>query len=239
MSRDPVHRKFHHSELTFSMLYAYSENYILPLSHDEVVHGKRSILEKMPGDDWQKFANLRAYYSFMWAHPGKKLLFMGDEFAQRNEWNHDRSIDWHLLQYEPHRGIQRLVSDLNALYRRSPALYEMDQDPAGFEWLEADDCTNSAFIFLRKGTNPDDSLLVAINMTPTTRDNYRVGVPGPGFYQEVFNSNSDIYGGSGIGNMGGVQATDQPHHGNEWSIGIVLPPLATVILACPSGHSGI
>jgi 1,4-alpha-glucan branching enzyme len=229
LSRDPVHRKFHHSELTFSLLYSFSENFILPLSHDEVVHGKRSILERVPGDDWQKFATLRAYYVFMWTHPGKKLLFMGDEFGQRDEWSHEKSLDWHLLQHSSHQGVQAVVRDLNALYHRHPALYELDNSSEGFEWIDADDYQHSVFIFLRKGRVPSDHVLVIVNFTPTPHGNFRVGVPGPGWYAEKLNTDAALYAGSGMGNLGGVHAEHKPSHGRPWSIAVTLPPLAALI----------
>lgn len=230
MARDPIHRQYHHSDLSFGLLYAFSENFILPLSHDEVVHGKRSLIEKMPGDEWQKFANLRAYYGFMWSHPGKKLLFMGSEFAQRNEWNHDRSLDWSLLDFAPHQGMQRLVRDLNAVCTAQPALYEADSDPDCFEWIDADARGDSLFVFLRKAKDESVSPVVAlVNLTPTLHQHYRIGVPGPGFYQELFNSDSAIYGGSDAGNLGGVKAEQLAWHGREWSISITVPPLATLL----------
>jgi 1,4-alpha-glucan branching enzyme len=227
MARDPIHRKYHHSDLTFGLLYAFSESFILALSHDEVVHGKRSLLEKMPGDDWQKFANLRAFYGFMWAHPGKKLLFMGGEFGQRQEWNHDRSLDWNLLDHESHRGLKQLVHDLNTACLRHPALYALDHETAGFEWIDADAHSHSIFVFVRKG--PDGSVVVAVsNFTPTPHDFYRIGVPGQGFYHELINTDSAIYGGSDKGNLGGVNAEQIPCHGREWSITLCVPPLATI-----------
>jgi 1,4-alpha-glucan branching enzyme len=231
LGRDPIHRKFHHNEMTFSLLYAYSENFILPLSHDEVVHGKRSILERVPGDDWQKFASLRAYLAFMWTHPGKKLLFMGTEFAQRDEWNHDRSLDWHLLQYAPHQGVQQVVRDLNALYQRHPALYELDNSGEGFEWIDADDYQHSVFLFRRKGRVHSDQLLIAVNFTPTPHQQFRIGVGGSGWYAERFNSDALLYGGSGMGNLGGVHAEAVPSHNRPWSIAVTLPPLAALIFA--------
>jgi 1,4-alpha-glucan branching enzyme len=231
LSREPVHRKFHHSEMTFSLLYSFSENFILPLSHDEVVHGKRSIIERVPGDDWQKFATLRAYYAFMWMHPGKKLLFMGDEFGQREEWNHDRSLDWHLLQYRSHSGVQAVIRDLNHLYQRLPALYELDNSSEGFEWIDADDYLHSLLIFVRKGRVPSDHVLVVVNFTPTPHINFRIGVPGPGWYAEKFNSDAELYDGSGMGNLGGVHAEHRLAHGRPWSIIVTVPPLATLIFA--------
>jgi 1,4-alpha-glucan branching enzyme len=227
MARDPIHRKYHHSDLTFGLLYAFSESFILALSHDEVVHGKRSLLEKMPGDEWQKFANLRAFYGFMWAHPGKKLLFMGGEFGQRQEWNHDRSLDWHLLDWENHRGLKLLVHDLNKVCRQLPALHALDHDTKGFEWIDADAQSHSVFVFARKDV--DGSVAVAVsNFTPTPHDSYRIGVPEQGFYQELINTDSAIYGGSGKGNLGGINAEQIPCHGRQWSITLCVPPLATI-----------
>lgn len=230
MQRDPIHRRYHHNELTFGLLYAFDENFILPLSHDEVVHGKRSLLEKMPGDDWQKFANLRAYLAFMWSHPGKKLLFMGGEFAQRKEWNHDNSLDWHLLEYPLHRGVQSLVRDLNSLYTNAPALSALDDSPQGFEWIDVDNHADSTFIFARHDPVQQSVVVAAVNMTPTVRYDYRFGVPQPGHYRECINTDSTYYGGSGQGNLGGVAAEQIASHGKPWSVCITLPPLATVIL---------
>ena len=227
MQRDPVHRKYHHHEMTFGILYAWSEKYLLPLSHDEVVHGKASLLEKMPGDDWQKFANLRAYYGFMWAQPGKKLLFMGGEFGQRSEWNHDASLDWHLLEHASHRGLLQLVRDLNFLYRRTPALFERDISPEGFQWVQADNSQFSVYAWLRRGA--DDVLLAVSNMTPECHPNYRLGVPEPGRYREVLNTDAAEYGGSGQGNGGGVWSQDIPWDGQPCSVVVTLPPLATVL----------
>ncbi len=230
MARDPIHRQYHRSDLSFGLLYAFSENFILPLSHDEVVHGKRSLLEKMPGDDWQKFANLRAYYGFMWSHPGKKLLFMGGEFAQRKEWSHDHSLDWSLLDFDAHKGIQRLVRDLNAVCTANPALYQGDCDADGFEWIEADANGKALFIYARKITNSEqDCVLAVVNMTPTVHEHYRIGVQGPGFYKEILNSDSALYGGGDVGNYGGVQAENIASHDRHWSIRITVPPLATVL----------
>lgn len=231
MARDPIHRQYHHSDLSFGLLYAFSENFILPLSHDEVVHGKRSLIEKMPGDDWQKFANLRAYYGFMWSHPGKKLLFMGSEFAQRSEWNHDRSLDWSLLDHAPHQGMQRLVRDLNAVCATHPALYQADSDADCFEWIDADARGDSLFVFLRKAVNmAANPVVTVVNLTPTLHQHYRIGVPGPGFYQEILNSDAAIYGGSDAGNCGGVNAEQLAWHGRPWSISITVPPLATIMI---------
>ena len=229
-SKEPVHRKYHHNDLTFGLLYAFTENFILPLSHDEVVHGKRSLLDKMPGDFWQRFATLRALYGFMYGHPGKKLLFMGGEFGQWDEWDHSRSMDWHLLQYEPHRGIQRFVKDLNRIYRSEPALYEVDFEWSGFEWIDFHDTENSAISFLRRARNPEDILIFAGNFTPVPRYGYRIGVPFPGFYREILNSDSEIYWGSNMGNSGGVWAEPTPYQGRPYSISLTLPPLSVVAL---------
>ena len=229
ISRDPVHRRYHHHSLTFGLLYAFTENFILPLSHDEVVHGKRSILGRMPGDTWQQFANVRAYYAFMWTHPGKQLLFMGDEFAQGPEWDHDSSVCWHQLEVPEHAGVQRLIRDLNTYYRSSPALFDGDAAPEGFEWIEADDHQNSIFIYLRKSLNTGAQVLVVCNMTPVLREQYRVGVSLPGPYREVINTDAEIYGGSNAGNAGLVVSEHSPAHGREHSMLITVPPLATVI----------
>ncbi|MGD0634150.1 MAG: 1,4-alpha-glucan branching protein GlgB [Beijerinckiaceae bacterium] len=224
---DPIHRRHHHHDMTFGLLYAFSENFILPVSHDEVVHGKGSLLGRMPGDDWQRFANLRAYLGFMWGHPGKKLLFMGCEFAQRNEWNHDHSLDWHLLAEDKHKGVQTLVRDLNAVYRATPALYERDCEASGFQWLAGGDLENSVFAFARHGA--EGSLaVVASNFTPVPRHGYRIGVPRPGFYREILNTDAGLYGGANIGNEGGTGTQNVPAHGEAQSITVTLPPLATV-----------
>ncbi|HKO83187.1 MAG TPA: 1,4-alpha-glucan branching protein GlgB [Actinomycetota bacterium] len=231
MSRDPVHRKYHHNRLTFGLLYAFSENFILPLSHDEVVHGKGSLLQKMPGDEWQRFANLRALYGFMYGHPGKKLLFMGGEFAQSREWSHDRSLDWHLLDAGPfHRGVQSLVRDLNHLYRDQPALHELDFDPAGFQWIDCSDWEQSIVAFLRRARVPSDCVVVACNFTPVVRQRYRVGVPRAGFYREVLNTDAASYGGGNVGNAGGVRSEPVPAQGHPHSIVLTLPPLGVLFL---------
>ncbi|MDF1811473.1 MAG: 1,4-alpha-glucan branching protein GlgB [Verrucomicrobiales bacterium] len=227
MSKEPIYRKFHHNEATFSMIYAYHENYILVLSHDEVVHGKGSMINKMPGDKWQKLANLRMFYGWMYAHPGKKLLFQGDEFAQPAEWDHDKSIDWQLLENDEHLGVHRSVKDLNHLYISEAALYETDHDPKGFEWIMQDDAENSVFAFARWSQN-GECIVVLVNATPVIRNDYRIGVPGTGFYEEIFNSDAEYYGGANSGNAGGIPAEIEPSHGREQSIVVQLPPLATV-----------
>ncbi len=229
LEHEPVHRKFHHNELTFRMLYAFTENYVLPLSHDEVVHGKRAILSKMPGDDWQKFANVRLLFGYMYAQPGKKLLFMGGEFGQWDEWNSDTSLDWHLLQWPPHQGLQRYVRDLNTLYRGEPALHQLDCDPAGFEWIDANDYEQSVICFLRRGRNPKEQVVIALNFTPVPRHNYRIGVNLSGRYDEVFNSDAPIYGGSGQGNLGGVESAPVGWHGRPYLLNVTLPPMGLVM----------
>ena len=228
MRQDPVHRKYHHNRLTFRGLYAFTESFVLPLSHDEVVHGKGSLLAKMPGDDWQKFANLRLLLSAMYAQPGKKLLFMGAELAQWSEWAHDGSLDWHLLGIPRHAGMLRLIGDLNRLYRDVSALHERDLDPAGFTWVDANDSEQSVLTFERRGKDPADLVLVALNFTPVPRHNYRVGVPRGGGWEEIFNSDAAHYGGSGQGNMGGREAAPVPRHGMDHSLNLTLPPLGAV-----------
>jgi 1,4-alpha-glucan branching enzyme len=219
--------------MTFGLLYAFSENFVLPLSHDEVVYGKGSLIRKMPGDDWQRFANLRAYFGFMWGHPGKKLLFMGGEIAQWDEWNHDGAIAWHLLDSPQHLGVQRLVRDLNQIYRQEPALHCRDSVSTGFRWVVGDDTNNSVFAFIRQAAEDDSSrpVLVVCNMTPVPRTAYMIGVPRPGYWQELINSDSDAYGGSGLGNCGGAATLSEPRHGEAQSLSLTLPPLATVYLA--------
>ena len=232
MAHDPIHRAFHHNQLTFRQIYAFHENFVLPLSHDEVVHGKGSLLGKMPGDDWQKFANLRLLLAYMWAQPGKKLLFMGGEIGQWREWHHDESLDWHLLAYPPHEGVRRLVEDLNRLYRGEPALHQLDCDPGGFEWVDCNDSQASSLTFLRKArTGPP--LLVACNFTPVPRVGYAVGVPTGGWWRELLNSDGHEYGGSGMGNGGGVSAAEVSAHGRPFSLSLTLPPLAAVFLKAP------
>jgi 1,4-alpha-glucan branching enzyme len=228
MTKNPIYRTYHHNLLTFRMLYAFTENFVLPLSHDEVVHGKGSLLGKMPGDDWQKFANLRLLHGYMYTQPGKKLLFMGGEFGQWREWNHDESLEWHLCQYAPHAGVQRWIEDLNQLYRSEPALHELDAHPAGFEWIDCNDALVSVVSCLRKGRSTDDLMLVVCNFTPVPRLNYRVGAPRGGFWQEVRNSDAQEYGGSGYGNMGGAEAGPVPCHGRPHSLNLTLPPLGVV-----------
>jgi len=232
---DPIHRRHHHHELTFRGLYAFTENYVLPLSHDEVVHGKRSLLSKMPGNDWQRRANLRALYGYMYAVPGKKLLFMGAELGQWTEWDHDASLDWHLLDDPAHEGISRWVADLNRLYRDRPALHELDCDPHGFEWVHASDSDSSVLAFLRSSRDGADLALAVLNLTPVVRPNYRIGAPRAGFWREVANSDALDYGGSGAGNMGGVQSAAEPAHGRDDSLLLTLPPLSCLILAHGDG----
>ncbi|CAA7625648.1 1,4-alpha-glucan branching enzyme [Candidatus Terasakiella magnetica] len=228
-SKDPIHRRYHHDDLTFAQLYAYHENFVLPLSHDEVVHGKGSIFGRMPGDPWQRFANLRAYYGFMWTQPGKKLLFMGQEFAQEREWNEDASLDWHLLGDSRHDGIRRLVRDLNGLYRRETALHQLDNEPHGFAWIDCNDRDNSVLSWLRRGWDEGDFLVVVGSYTPLVRHGYRIGVPEPGYYRELLNTDSEWYGGSNVHNNGGVWAEEHACHGHPWSILLTLPPLATCV----------
>jgi 1,4-alpha-glucan branching enzyme len=229
VGHEPVHRKHHHDEMTFGLVYAFSERFVLPLSHDEVVHGKRSIFGRMPGDDWQKFANLRAYYGFMWTHPGKKLLFMGSELAQAREWNHDGEVDFWLEARPSNAGVQRLVRDLNTLYRAEPALHARDAEPGGFQWLIGDDRANSVYAFLRWGFESDAPCLVVCNFTPVPRGGYRVGVPRAGTWEEVLNSDAALYGGSNIGNGGALEAEPVESHGQPQSLLLTLPPLSTVV----------
>ncbi|MEK7859706.1 MAG: 1,4-alpha-glucan branching protein GlgB [Elusimicrobiota bacterium] len=228
MRKDAIHRRYHHDMITFRMIYAYHENFCMPLSHDEVVHGKGSLINQMSGDDWQKFANLRLLYGYMFGQPGKKLIFQGCEFAQRDEWNHDKSLDWHLLQFGPHEGVRAFVERCNRLYRSEPALHEGDVDPSGFEWVDSNDADNSCMSFLRKAKRSDELVLVVCNFTPVPRDNYRVGVPRGGWWSEILNSDAKEYGGSGLGNLGGKNATATPFHGRSHSLEIGLPPLSVV-----------
>jgi 1,4-alpha-glucan branching enzyme len=229
--QDPVYRRYHHHELTFSLMYAFSENFILPLSHDEVVHGKGSLLQKMPGDRWQQLANLRALYAYMWAHPGKQLLFMGQEFGQDREWSHERSLDWHLLEDPGHGGVQALVRDLNRRYRELPALWERDDDHEGFGWLEANDADANVLAFVRWGEGDSRPVVVVCNLSPVPRENYRVGLPRSGVWSEVLNTDAGVYGGSNVGNMGGVEADAQPWHDQPFSAAVTVPPLAVVWLS--------
>ena len=229
MSQDPVYRNYHHNEITFSLVYAFAENFVLPFSHDEVVYGKGSMIRKMPGDDWQKFANLRLLYGFMFGHPGKKLLFMGDEFGQWSEWNHDGSLEWNLLEHPSHAGLKRWVRDLNTLYRGEPMLHTTDFNSAGFEWVDCKDFQRSIISFLRRGQNPNDQLLFVCNFTPVVRQNYRVGVPLEGYWKESLNSDAPLYGGSGQGNFGGLPTVPLPIHGRPFSLNMTLPPLGIVI----------
>jgi 1,4-alpha-glucan branching enzyme len=228
MAQDPIHRKWHHSRVTFRMIYAFHENFVLPLSHDEVVHGKGSLLGKMAGHDWEQFANLRVMLGYMYGQAAKKLLFMGGEIAQRAEWNHDASLDWHLLENESHRGVQHLVRDLNRLYRSEPALHELDCEPAGFEWVDCNDAESSLVSFLRRGASTDDVFLVACNFTPLPRHNYRLGVPRGGIWREVLNSDAREYWGRGFGNLGAVEAAPFAAHGRDFSLLLTLPPLSVV-----------
>lgn len=230
IAHEPIHRRYHHHQMTFGIHYAFFENFVLPISHDEVVHGKGSLLAKMPGDRWQKFANLRAYLAFMWTHPGKKLLFMGSEFAQEREWNHDHSLDWHLLDDASHRDVQNLVRDLNRLYRELPALHVRDAEPSGFEWLDGNDADNSAYAYARHGQTQDATVVVVCNFTPVVRQNYRVGVPRGGRWTERLNTDAAIYGGSNVGNGGLVASESIAWHGRPESLSLTLPPLATIVL---------
>jgi 1,4-alpha-glucan branching enzyme len=228
--REPIHRMYHQNQLTFGLLYAFNENFVLPLSHDEVVHGKRSLLDKMPGDDWQRFANLRALFGFMYGHPGKKMLFMGGEFGQWREWNHDTSLDWHLRDYPPHAGLQRLVRDLNTLYREQPSLYEQDHDWPGFQWVDFHDAAHSVVAFLRKAKDTEEQVVCVCNFTPVPRYDYRIGVPSAGYYREMLNTDAAVYGGGNLGNGGGLQSNAVPCHGFPHSLKLTLPPLSVVFL---------
>jgi len=229
MAKDPVHRKYEHDTLTFSMIYAFTENFLLPFSHDEVVHGKQSMLHKMPGDEWQRFANLRLLYTYMFTHPGKKLLFMGTEFGQGIEWNSSNTLDWYVLEYDFHLGLQKLVQDLNQLYHQTPELYTYEFEWQGFEWIESNDGEQSILVFRRK--NDTDDLIIALNFTPVPRNHYRMGVPYPGIYKEIFNSDAECYGGSNVGNGGIILvAEDQAWMERPYSLTVTLPPLGGVIL---------
>jgi len=239
MEKDPVYRHFHHDVLTFGLLYLYSENFVLPFSHDEVVHGKGSMLDKMPGDAWQKFASLRLLYTYMYAYPGKKLLFMGTEFGQGREWSEERELDWELLEREQHQGVKNLIADLNRLHRELPPLHEVDFDAAGFEWIDCHDSSQSVLSFLRKDQS-GQVVAAVFNFTPIPRDNYRIGVPLPGFYREAANSDADCYGGSNVGNGGGLQSEPTAWMGRDHSICLNLPPLGGLMLVHePQDGSGI
>jgi 1,4-alpha-glucan branching enzyme len=229
ISHDPIHRPWHHNDMTFGLVYAFSERFILPLSHDEVVHGKYSLFGRVPGDDWQKLATLRAYFAFMWTHPGKKLLFMGGEIGQRREWDHDGEIEWHLLRDPGHAGLQRLVGDLNRLYVKEPALHESDCDSRGFRWIVGDDHANSVFAYERRASDAPP-VIVIVNMTPVSRHDYRIGVPRAGTWREILNTDSESYGGSNLGNMTQVSTASHATHGHAQSLSLLLPPLAALVL---------
>ena len=225
---DPIYRKYHHNRMTFSMLYAFTENFVLPLSHDEVVHGKSSLINKMPGDLWQQFANMRLFYGYLTAHPGKKLMYMGGEFGQRSEWNSETSLEWNLLEYDTHRGLQNLTADLNAVYRNEPSLHQVDFDWHGFEWIDCNDADSSILSFLRRAKDPGAFILVVANFTPVQRDVYRVGVPEPGFYREIMNTDAEKYGGTNFGNLGGVHAEAIPWNNKPYSIFLRMPALGVI-----------
>jgi 1,4-alpha-glucan branching enzyme len=233
-STDPVYRRYHHRDVTFGFLYAWSENFVLPLSHDEVVHEKRSMLAKMPGDRWQQFANLRALYAYMWGRPGKQMLFMGSEFGQWREWNHDESLDWHLLEQDDHRKLQSLVRDLNRLYRAEPALWEADTDAAGFRFIDADNADDNVIAFMRVARSSGTRKIICVcNFSPVVREGYRIGVPVGGEYREILNTDSEFYGGSNVGNGGAVTAEALARHGFDYSLALRLPPLAVMWFAVP------
>ncbi len=229
-AKEPIHRQYHQNDITFSMLYAFTENFVLPFSHDEVVHGKASMISKMPGDDWQKFANLRSLYAYMFGHPGKKLMFQGCEFGQWREWTHDESLDWHLCAYPAHQGLKRLVQDLNGLLRSEPAMSHFDSDWQGFEWVDCTDAHANTILFLRRSEDPADTLLFACNFSPVPREGYRVGVPEGGCWEEILNTDASLYGGSNCGNSGGLDAKDYSTHGRPATLELTLPPLAVVVL---------
>jgi 1,4-alpha-glucan branching enzyme len=239
MAEDPIHRKYHHNKITFRMLYAWHENFVLPLSHDEVVHGKGSLLNKMSGEGWEEFANLRVLLGYMYGQSAKKLLFMGAEIGQRAEWSHEASLDWHLLEHESHLGLQKWVRDLNHLYRAEPALHELDCDPAGFEWVDCNDTEQSLLAFLRRGKSTEDLVLVACNFTPIPRQNYRIGVPRPGYWKEILNSDSKEYWGAGHGNLGGVESAPFGAHGHPHSLTVTLPPLGVVFFKLEVGPARV
>ncbi|MEP7312686.1 MAG: alpha amylase C-terminal domain-containing protein, partial [Pseudomonadota bacterium] len=234
---DPLFRRHAHNQLTFSLLYAFNENFVLPLSHDEVVHGKGALIGKMPGDEWQQFANMRLLFGYMWTHVGKKLLFMGGEFGQRREWQHDESLEWHVLQYPLHAGLQRWVQDLNQFYRGNPALHARDFGPEGFEWIDCNDADASILCYLRKGGEPAQQVLVVCNFTPMLRENYRVGVFSGGAWRECLNSDANLYGGSGVGNFGKVEAAPLAMHGHRFSLNLTLPPLSVLLLTPAAGDT--
>jgi 1,4-alpha-glucan branching enzyme len=229
-AKEPIYRKHHQNDLTFSMTYAFTENFMLPLSHDEVVYGKRSILGRMPGDEWQRFANLRLLYTYMFTHPGAKLLFQGAEFGQSEEWNFQQSLDWHLLQYKPHKGVQSLIKDLNKLYKKEPALFDKQFSAEGFEWIDYNDAENSVLVYIRKANNDADNLIIACNMTPVPRDNYRIGLPKSGELKEIFNTDLKKYFGSGEYKNAVVSSENEPHQFREISAEINIPPLGAVVL---------
>jgi len=235
MAKEPVHRKFHHNYLTFRPMYAFSENFVLPLSHDEVVYGKGSLIRKMPGDDWQRFANLRLLFAYMYATPGKKLIFMGGEFGQWREWNHESGLDWALYEFPLHAGVARCLEDLNRLYRENPALHEMDFDPEGFRWVDANDSEQSVISFLRRARDPRLQVLAAFNFTPVPRHGYRLGVPEPGYWREILNSDAELYGGAGQGNLGGVESEATPWHGMPHMLSVTIPPLGAVFFERAAG----
>jgi 1,4-alpha-glucan branching enzyme len=235
-SENPVHRKYHHNNITFSLLYAFTENFVLPVSHDEVVHGKRSLMGKMPGDEWQRFANVRLFLTYMYTHPGKKMLFMGSEIGQYEEWNHDSSVRWDLLSFDLHRKLQDLARELNRLYSASPALYEVDYHYSGFEWIDFHDVENSIIAFVRRAEDPTDFLLICCNFTPVVREKYEISVPQPGYYEEILNTDAEVFGGSNVGNAGGVMAKPAPNSNRKHSIAITLPPLAAVVFRRAPGH---
>jgi 1,4-alpha-glucan branching enzyme len=230
VGEDPVHRRWHHVQITFSMLYAFSENFVLPLSHDEVVYGKRAMLDKIPGDVWQKHATLRTLYGYLFGHPGKKLMFMGSEFGQWREWNHDESLDWHLLTDHLHEGLQRWVRELNHVYQREPSLHEVDFEGEGFSWIDCNDNENSVVSLVRRARDPHDFVVAVANFTPVPRLDYRIGVPEGGWYREILNSDAKVYGGSDVGNGGGVMAEAKPSHAFQHSLNLVVPPLGFLLL---------
>jgi 1,4-alpha-glucan branching enzyme len=239
MARPPVYRGYHHNEITFRMVYAFHENFVLPLSHDEVVHGKGSLFGKMPGDDWQKFANLRLLYGYMFGQPGKKLLFMGDEIAQWSEWRHDNSVDWHALEFAPHRGVQQWVTDLNAAYRSTSALHARDFEPGGYTWIDGGDTQNSVLSWIRIGETAEDIVVGIFNFTPVPREGYEVGVPVGGQWREILNSDAENYGGGGVGNPGIIEASSESRHGRPHSLSLTLPPLAAIFLQpVPASKAG-